>query len=144
MKNQCYWIRTYILLVREFNAEQFLQRSAIWKFAIFELFWNTHVEHATLIFMHFFSKYKNVNIVCLEVCELFLYIKKVWHRYSIESCCISIFILRGLPNSNLLKSQIWNILEYIVQIDICVQTIEYLSIFLDNKNIFPHNISHFF
>ena len=75
----------------------FYKRSAIWKFVVSKLFWNTHVKHATLIFMHIFSTYMNVKIVCLKVSGLFLYIKRVWNRYCIELCCISMFILlRGI------------------------------------------------
>ena len=43
--------------------------------------------------MHIFSKYMNVNFVCLKVCELFLCIKRVRNRYYIELSCISMFIL---------------------------------------------------
>ena len=93
VKNQCYQILTYyISLVRKFNVEEFLQKKYNLKVCIFQVI----LKHAcwtcySNIYPYLYEP--QVNIVCLKVFELLLYIKRVWNRYRVELCCISIFIL---------------------------------------------------
>ena len=113
----------------------FYKRSACWKLVLSKLFWkNTCWTCYILTFMHIFAKYVNVNVVCLKVCEMFLYFERVWNRYCIELCCISVLI--GFRAMVIIS-------EYIVHIDIFVNCRISLCFPRKPKNILSRNIKIF-
>ena len=84
----------------------FYKRSECWKSVFSKLFWNARAEHATSILMHIISKYMNVNIVCLKVCELFLYIKRVRHSMFIQ---LRVMVLISAEKPNLHYTWVYNL-----------------------------------
>lgn len=93
VKNRCYKIWTYyISMVRKINEEQLLQKKCVLKVSNFKVIlkhicWKSYIN----IFVYIFEVHE-CKCCLFESLWAILYIEKLWNRYCIELCCITMLI----------------------------------------------------